>query len=102
MHLPVMCLVYGVDCRLLIFILGNFIYQNYRHALKRIKNDTPKLAALSVELNASAADYEAYLVAKREHLESLKTEPEEVLRTVKYMEALKKLEELQYVIFYHL
>jgi hypothetical protein len=75
--------------------LGNFIYQNYRQALNRIRDNTPKLEALSVQLNADASDYEAYLNAEREYLESLKTEPEDVLRTVKYMEALSKLQRTQ-------
>jgi hypothetical protein len=48
-----------------------------------------------VQLKTDANDYEAYLNSEREYLESLKTEPEEVLRTVKYMEALSKLQRLQ-------
>jgi hypothetical protein len=76
---------------------GNFLYQNYRHALKRIREDNPKLEALSAQLKANAADYEAYLDSEREYLKSLKTEPEDVLRTVKYMESLSKLQRLQYV-----
>lgn len=42
-------------------------------------------------------DYEGYLTAEKEYLENLKTEPEEVLRTVRYMESLSKLQEAEYV-----
>jgi hypothetical protein len=75
--------------------LGNFLYRNYCHALKRIHDDTPKLQALSLQLNADANDYESYLNAEWEYLESLQTEPEDVLQTVKYMEALSKLQQMQ-------
>ena len=75
--------------------LGNFLYRNYRHALNRIRHDTPKLQALSAQLKAGASDYEAYLDAEREYFKSRKIEPEDVLRTVKYMEALTKLQEAQ-------
>jgi len=78
-------------------LLGNFIYQNYRHALDRIRSDTPKLHALSAKLKTTPTDYKAYLDSERQYLESLKSEPEDVLRTVKYIESLTKLQELQSV-----
>lgn len=67
------------------------MYRNYRHALKRIKADTPKLAAISEKLNIRSTDYATYLNAEREYLASLKTEPAEVAHTLNYMEALQRL-----------
>jgi len=69
---------------------GNFILQNYRQALDRIQTDGAKLAALSQKLGTSAADYEGDLIAEREYLQDLKTEPASVQATVDYMEVLMK------------
>ena len=44
-----------------------------------------------------AADYECYLWAERDHLQSLKSEPVEVQQAVDYMELLVKVQELRYV-----
>ena len=43
-------------------------------------------------------DYENYLKAECEHLYSLKSEPAEVQQAVDYMELLKKVQDLKYVL----
>ncbi|KAF8185649.1 hypothetical protein BJ912DRAFT_797325, partial [Pholiota molesta] len=56
---------------------GNFIFQNYRQALEKIATDSRQLAALSERLKTTDADYEQYLQDEREHLLTLKSEPED-------------------------
>jgi len=70
---------------------GRFIYENYRQALSRIKNDEPKLETLSRVLGTGPADYEQFLICERQHLQNLKTEPSEVIKMVEYMECLERL-----------
>lgn len=83
---------------LLIFVEGNFIYQNYRQALDQIKNDIPKLRALEKALKLQPSDYDAYLQSEREYLEGLKDEPEEVKVAADYVDLLARCAELKYVI----
>ncbi|KAF8164965.1 hypothetical protein B0H34DRAFT_687229 [Crassisporium funariophilum] len=74
---------------------GNFIFQNYHQALDKIETDSQQLAALSLRLKTTDADYETYLQAERDHLQSLKAEPEHVQQAVDYMELLAKVRELK-------
>ena len=76
---------------------GNFIFQNYRQALDKIESESQQLAALAARLKTTDHDYESYLKAEHEHLQSLKSEPVEVQRAVDYMELLVKLQDLKYV-----
>lgn len=78
-----------------IFILANFIFQNYRQALEKIRIDGSVLAELSVRLKTTNTDYERYLTEERIYLKSLKTEPEAVQTTIDYVELLAKLDNLQ-------
>ena len=77
--------------------IGNFIFQNYRQALDKIATESQQLAALEARLKTMAADYECYLRAERDHLQSLKSEPVEVQQAVDYIELLVKVQELRYV-----
>jgi len=74
---------------------GNFIYQNYRQALDKIFDNSRLLSMLESRLHTSADDYEQYLIAEREHLQSLKKEPEEVKQALDYLELLKDLYRLE-------
>lgn len=58
--------------------------------------NTIHLQALEQRLNTTAADYEAYLVQERNHLEALKREPPDVIWTVEYMELLQKRDAAEY------
>ena len=77
--------------------LGNFILQNYCQALEKIKSESQQLAALAARLKTTDADYESYIKAERDHLQSLKSEPVEVQRAIDYVELLQKVQELKYV-----
>jgi hypothetical protein len=66
----------------------NFIYQNYCQALVQICEDGERLAVLSQQLGTDTADYEAYLESEQKHLQSLKSEPLEIVHTVDYIECL--------------
>ena len=77
--------------------LGNFILQNYRQALEKIKSESQQLAALAAQLKTTDADYKSYIKAERDHLQSLKSEPVEVQRAIDYVELLQKVQELKYV-----
>ncbi|KAF8205106.1 hypothetical protein BJ912DRAFT_1018326 [Pholiota molesta] len=77
--------------------VSKFIFENYRQALDKIHSDSHQLAALARQLNTTDADYEKYLQAEREYLQSLKTEPKEVQQAVDYMEVLAKLTSAKYV-----
>lgn len=79
------------------FSEANFIYQNYRQALEKIQTDGRLLAALSVCLKTTNADYERYLEEERYYLKLLQVEPDTVQTTADYMELLVKLDSLQYV-----
>jgi hypothetical protein len=74
---------------------GNFIFQNYRQALDKIETESQQLAALAARLNTTDDDYENYLKAEREHLQSLKSEPADVQQAVDYMELLTKVQDLK-------
>ena len=74
---------------------GNFIYQNYRQALERIKIDTPQLAALTTRLGIGPDDLERYL-EERAYLTGLHQEREDVKETADYMDLLFDLDDLQY------
>jgi hypothetical protein len=76
---------------------GNFIFQNYRQALDKIEYESRQLAALAAELKTTDADYESYIKAERDHLQSLRSEPAEVQHAIDYVELLQKLQELKYV-----
>ena len=78
--------------------LGNFIYQNYRQALERIKIDTPQLAALSTRLGIGPDDFERYLEEERAYLTGLRNEREGVKETADYMDLLFELDDLQFVL----
>ena len=81
-------------------LLGNFIYQNYRQALERIKIDTPQLAALSTQLEIGPDDFERYLEEERAYLTGLRQEREDVKETADYMDLLFDLDDLQYVLLH--
>jgi hypothetical protein len=57
-----------------------------------LRDSGEKLAALSSTLGTGPDDYESYLVLEREYLRNLTKEPDDVLRTVDYMEALQRLQ----------
>ena len=76
---------------------GNFIFQNYRQALDKIESESRQLAALAAKLKTTDADYESYIKAERDHLQSLKSEPVEVQHAIDYVELLQKVQELKYV-----
>ncbi|KAJ7765466.1 hypothetical protein DFH07DRAFT_737847, partial [Mycena maculata] len=70
---------------------GNFIFQNYRQALEKIGMNRGQLDVLEQRLGTTAADYEADLIKEQNYFKGLRSEPSEVLQTVKYMELLMKL-----------
>jgi hypothetical protein len=59
--------------------------------------ESQQLAALSVKLKTTPADYEGYIQAEREQLQSLKEEPVEVQQSIDYLEVLLKLAEAKYM-----
>ncbi|KAK7016037.1 hypothetical protein R3P38DRAFT_3321519 [Favolaschia claudopus] len=69
---------------------GNFIYQNYRQALEKITFNAAQLSLLEQSLGTTASDYEKYHAAEVKYFASLRQEPEEVQRTIDYMERLQK------------
>ena len=76
---------------------GNFIFQNYRQALDKIVSESQQLAAIAARLKTMDADYESYIQAERDHLQSLKSEPVEIQHAINYVELLQKVQELKYV-----
>jgi hypothetical protein len=74
---------------------GNFIFQNYRQALERIKTSSEQLALLTSKLGTTAKDYKDYLTSKREYLRNLRVEPPEVVQKADYIDHLSKLYRLQ-------
>ncbi|KAF9035755.1 hypothetical protein BJ165DRAFT_1533241 [Panaeolus papilionaceus] len=74
---------------------GNFILQNYRQALERIQDSTPKLKALKTALKLKPSDYKKFLQEEQAHLEGLKSEPEEVRIAVDYVDLLVETDKLK-------
>ncbi|OCH84197.1 hypothetical protein OBBRIDRAFT_742013 [Obba rivulosa] len=72
---------------------GSFILNNYKQALKIIKNDGEILSALCSKLKVGPDDFEQYLQAERDYLHSLRSEPPEVALKMDYLKALIWLEE---------
>ncbi|KAJ6583125.1 hypothetical protein DFH09DRAFT_1076280 [Mycena vulgaris] len=71
---------------------GNFIFQNYRQALKRINKSLQQLRALEEKTKTSGPDYEHFLEEERVYFKSKKTEDPAITRKVDYMELLVKLQ----------
>ena len=71
--------------------------QNYHQALDKIVSESQQLAALAAQLKTTDADYESYIKAERDHLQSLKSEPVEVQNAINYVELLQKVQELKYI-----
>ncbi|KAJ6493883.1 hypothetical protein DFH09DRAFT_1104346 [Mycena vulgaris] len=71
---------------------GNFIFQNYRQAIKKINVNTPQLEALEQKTKTSAPDYKKFLQDEKDYFAARKSEPPEVVRTVDYMDLLEKLQ----------
>lgn len=80
------------------FVIGNFIFQNYRQALEKISTNTQQLEALENTLKTGPADYDRFLEEERQYFISRKSEPPEVYQTVEYMELLLKLRNTEYTI----
>ncbi|KAL0058932.1 hypothetical protein AAF712_014375 [Marasmius tenuissimus] len=70
---------------------GNFLYQNYRQALKRISTDGPLFSELCEEYNVSESDCEGFLAAETEHLSRDYEESPEVAAKLDYVELLQKV-----------
>lgn len=67
------------------------MYNNYCQALEVLKDGEVKLRILESNLGTTSADYENYLQEERLYLASLQKEPDELVKTVSYMEKLEKL-----------
>ena len=74
---------------------GNFIYQNYRQALEKIRIESVHLAELSTKLKIGLEDYENYLREERKYLAGLRTEPANEQAQAEYMGLLFDLDSLQ-------
>ncbi|KAJ7652930.1 hypothetical protein B0H17DRAFT_957727 [Mycena rosella] len=71
---------------------GNFIYQNYRQALEKIRINRDRLDAVEQRIGTTAQDYKSDLKSEQVYFRGLRTEPPEVSSTVEYMELLCKQE----------
>ncbi|KAK1235915.1 hypothetical protein PQX77_000848 [Marasmius sp. AFHP31] len=70
---------------------GNFIYQNYRQALRRIAADTPLFTELCEQYGVSEEDCERFLREETDHLSREYQEPPELAARLDYVELLQKL-----------
>jgi hypothetical protein len=75
--------------------LGTFLLQNYRQALKIIRDDGADLKLLAARLGTTPDDYVRYLKEEKAYLEGLRIEPEDVTLRLEYLEALQDLEDAQ-------
>ena len=57
-----------------------------------LRDSGEKPSALSSRLGTGPDDYESYLVLEREYLYNLTKEPDDVLQTIDYIEALQRLQ----------
>lgn len=81
---------------------GNFIYQNYRQALKIIAENQTEFDLLNARLGLTPAEIRRFLEDERTYLRSRQTEPAEVLQVVDYMEKLDDYWSLGYIFLNHL
>ncbi len=72
----------------MIFVLGKFLFNNYRQALKIIKDYEPEVERMKATLQITNDDIEQWLVEEQKFLMNLKNEPEERVLEVAYVEAL--------------
>ncbi|KAI0771436.1 hypothetical protein BC629DRAFT_1531885 [Irpex lacteus] len=68
--------------------LSRFLYNNYRQALEIISDYTPEVERMKIVLDVTDADIEGWLGEERNFLKNLKSEPEERVLEVSYVEAL--------------
>ncbi|KAJ6555295.1 hypothetical protein B0H10DRAFT_2373425 [Mycena sp. CBHHK59/15] len=59
----------------------NFIYQNYRQAIEKIKINREQLRALELRLSTTAKDYEDDLRSEQAYFKALRCEPPEISAT---------------------
>ncbi|KAK7022809.1 hypothetical protein VNI00_016936 [Paramarasmius palmivorus] len=70
--------------------IGNFIYQSYRRALRRLQEDKPVYGALLKQQGLSSETCEELLKAEREHFENrVFPEPPEMAEAIEYAELLE-------------
>ncbi|KAI0310482.1 hypothetical protein OF83DRAFT_1070468 [Amylostereum chailletii] len=72
--------------------LSNFVYNNYRSAVKLLKEYTVELEAFSRVTGFSAADFEHWQEEEVAYLVSLKSEPQYDVLRVDYVQALQDLD----------
>ncbi|KAJ6463583.1 hypothetical protein DFH09DRAFT_1254717 [Mycena vulgaris] len=57
--------------------LGNFIYQNYRQAIEKIKINREQLSAVELRIGTTAEDYENDLKSEQAYFRGLRSEPQQ-------------------------
>lgn len=70
------------------FELSRFLFNNYKQALKIIREYTPEVELMKQELNLADNDIAGWLDAERKFLQDLKDEPEEQTLKCAYVQAL--------------
>lgn len=75
--------------------IGKFIYDNYRQALKIIREYTPELDMFKQLHGITDSDFVKWHEEQISYLKSLKKEPEEDVLRVEYFMALSKLEKAE-------
>lgn len=77
---------------------GIFIFNNYRQALDRIKNEQPKLDGLCEMLQVTYEDLDSDLIEEREFVSAAVSTVEENDMGIQYIGMLVELNNLKYVV----
>ncbi|KAJ8082799.1 hypothetical protein PM082_008655 [Marasmius tenuissimus] len=70
---------------------GNFIYQNYRQALRQLTTDVPLFEEACINLSITPESCEQFLKAEREHFNKPSEDPVEEEEQIEYAELLQRL-----------
>jgi hypothetical protein len=87
-----------MGCNLNTHPSGNFLLNNYKQALKIIKEYGPEVEAFKTQLAISDTTFEEWLNNEREFLLALKDEPDEWGLKCSYVEALIAKKKARYVL----
>ena len=77
---------------------ANFLYQNYRQAIRILKDEEHAVSFVENAHCCNRQDFPQFLQEERLYLDSLKADPPEITAKIEYANALKQYYERKYVL----
>jgi len=82
----------------LTMLSANFLYQNYRQALKILEHEEHAVSIVETATGYSRQDFPRFLQEELLYLNSLRADPPELTARIEYANALKRYYESKYVL----